>query len=132
MKKIWQLIISLAMPQLAGLIGSLFTAPSINNWYATLNRPVIAPPNWIFAPVWTALFLLMGLAVYLVWSKGFKSRGVKPALIVFSCQLVLNVFWSVLFFGLHSPLWALMEIILLWLMILWTSVLFFKVFKVSE
>ena len=80
MNKIWKFIISIAVCQLAGAIGSFFTAPEIDNWYASLTRPSIAPPNWVFAPVWTTLFFLMGLAVYLVWLKGSDKKEVKLAL----------------------------------------------------
>lgn len=119
MKKTFKLVVSLLICQLAGFIGSLFTAPAIDSWYAGLVKPSFNPPNWLFAPVWTALFFLMGYALYLIWEKG----ALKPMLIFFF-QLVLNVAWSFLFFYLHLPFYAFLEIILLWLAILLT-ILFF-------
>ena len=120
MNKIWLLILSLFICQLAGAIGAIFTTPSIPVWYAGLNKPFFQPPGWLFAPVWTMLYLLMGIALYLVWSKGLGHAGVKTALTVFMLQLVLNTLWSVLFFGLNNPLIALVEIAVLWLAILMT------------
>ncbi|HVV15075.1 MAG TPA: TspO/MBR family protein [Candidatus Paceibacterota bacterium] len=110
----------------AGLLGSLFTAPAVGGWYATLARPDLAPPNWIFAPVWTALFLLMGIAAYLVWKRP-ASRGRTLALKLFFVQLLLNVGWSLVFFGLHNPGAALAEIALLWVSIAATVWSFSKV-----
>lgn len=107
----------------AGVVGSLFTSPNIPTWYATLTRPPIAPPNWIFAPVWTILFLLMGVAAYLVWRSGSRTQ---LALRIFGLQLALNVLWSILFFGLQSPGAAFIEIIFLWLSIVWTMYAFAK------
>ncbi|HLC64063.1 MAG TPA: TspO/MBR family protein [Patescibacteria group bacterium] len=131
MNKIWKFIISIAVCQLAGAIGSFFTAPEIDNWYASLTRPSIAPPNWVFAPVWTTLFFLMGLAVYLVWLKGSDKKEVKLALITFDLQLLFNIFWSILFFGLQSPSWAFAEILVLLLLIALTIISFAKVSKAA-
>lgn len=124
-----KLIISLLIPQLAGLVGSLFTTPSIAGWYSTLARPELAPPNWIFGPVWTTLFVLMGIAVFLVWKKGLDRKDVKMALAIFIGQLILNTLWSIIFFGLHSPGLAFVEIIFLWLAILATIITFAKISK---
>jgi benzodiazapine receptor len=126
-----RLIISLALPQLAGAAGSLFTAPSIPIWYAALEKPSFSPPNWIFAPVWIILFLLMGISLYLVWSKGLENRKVKTAVLIFSGQLGLNIIWSLLFFGLQSPFYAFIEIIILWLAILLTIISFYKISKIA-
>lgn len=127
-----KLIISVVGAELVGIIGSVFTAPAIKSgWYAGLAKPEIAPPNWIFAPVWTALFALMGVAVFLVWKSGFEKRNVKIALIIFDIQLVLNIFWSAIFFGLKNPGWAFVEIIFLWLAILFTIIFFAKISKTS-
>ena len=111
----------------AGGIGSAFTASAIPEWYATLAKPSFSPPNWIFAPVWTLLYILMGLAAALVWRKGLQSPQVRTALVVFLIQLILNMIWSVLFFGLRSPLYGLVDIVFLWVMILVTIAQFFKV-----
>lgn len=110
----------------AGLIGSVFTARSIPAWYAGIVKPSFNPPNWIFGPVWTALFVLMGIALYLVWRQGVRRFPVKYALAVFGLQLALNVMWTVIFFGLHSPFLAAIEIVVLWLAILWTIAAFWN------
>lgn len=113
--------------QLAGFVGSLFTTPSIPTWYAAIQKPSFNPPNWIFGPVWTTLFVLMGVAAFIVWNKGLDKKGVKAALLLFIIQLVLNMLWSYLFFALHSPLYAFVEIIILWLAILLTMLKFFPI-----
>lgn len=122
---------ALVLPQLAGVIGSAFTIPSVQTWYVTLVRPAIAPPSLVFAPVWTTLFLLMGIAAFLVWRKGWNRKGVRIALTLFLVQLVLNTLWSVLFFGLHSIGGALIEISILWVAIVATMVAFAKVSRVA-
>ena len=129
--KILKLIISILICQGAGAIGSLFTSPAISTWYAIIQKPSFNPPNWIFAPVWILLFLLMGLSLYLIWSKGFKYKGTKIAIFVFFVQLILNVLWSILFFALQSPLYAFIEIIILWFMILLTIISFYRVSKIT-
>ncbi len=106
--------------ELVGNIGSLATFSQINSWYATLVKPSFNPPNWIFGPVWTILYALMGIALYLVWLKGLKKSEGRLALGAFALQLILNVKWSFLFFGLHWPLVAFVEIVLLWLAIVLT------------
>jgi len=122
-----KLIFSIVVCQIAGVLGSLFTYPSIPTWYATLKKPGFTPPSWLFAPVWTILFALMGISAYLVWNKGLENKEVKRSLLIFSIQLVLNVLWSFLFFGLESPFYAFMEIILLWFAIALTILNFFKI-----
>jgi benzodiazapine receptor len=108
------LVASILICQVAGLIGSLFTTPAIPTWYAGLAKPWFTPPRWLFAPVWTSLFLLMGIALFIVWRQGWGDRAVRIALSAFGAQLVLNILWSVLFFGLRSPLAGLIEIVVLW------------------
>jgi len=93
-----KLVISILIAQCAGIFGSLFTAPSITTWYAGLNKPPIAPPNWLFGPMWIALYALMGVAFYLIWDK--KNSGIAKTL--YFIQLTLNALWSWIFFGLHS------------------------------
>ncbi|MFH1696659.1 MAG: TspO/MBR family protein [Candidatus Diapherotrites archaeon] len=129
MRKIARLIAAVVLCQLAGIIGAIFTTQAIGTWYAELARPEFAPPNWIFAPVWTVLFLLMGIALFIVWEKYKAGAEAKPALSIFGAQLALNVLWSVLFFGLQSPALAFAEIILLWLAIAATIALFYKISK---
>lgn len=113
----------------AGL-GSLFTTPSIESWYVTLRKPLWTPPNWLFGPVWTALYLGMAIAAWLVWRRAGVSGG-KLALTLFALQLVLNVCWSAIFFSAHMPGLAFADIVLLWLLILATVVSFWPISRVA-
>ena len=122
-----KLITSIIVCQLAGVVGSIFTTPAIPTWYATLRKPSFTPPNWVFSPVWISLFVLMGIAAFLVWNKGLSDQRVKTALGIFALQLILNVLWSAMFFGLRSPLAGLIEIAVLWVAILLTILYFFRV-----
>lgn len=128
MKKAWKLIVTLGVSYLAAFVGSLFTANSVTDWYAALQKPWFTPPAWLFAPVWTVLFTLIGISAYLVWREDGK-KGMKAAMAAFDFQLGLNVAWSMLFFGLQSPLLAMIGIAALWLAILITIVLFWKISK---
>jgi benzodiazapine receptor len=125
-----KLVICLVICQLAGIIGSIFTTPAIPGWYATLERPAFTPSNWLFAPVWTFLFLLMGITLYLIW-QAYPKKEAKSALLFFVIQLGLNILWSVIFFGLKSPMIAFFEIVVLWLAILLTIAKSFEVSKVA-
>jgi len=116
---------------LAGLLGSLFTFQSIPTWYASLNKPPFNPPNWVFGPVWTTLYLLMGSAAYLVYREGFGRNEVKAAIYAFACQLCLNAAWSVAFFGLRSIAGGMATIIMLWLAIALMLVLFYRVSRTA-
>jgi tryptophan-rich sensory protein len=129
MGKIVRFIIAILICQLAGIIGSLFTTPSIPTWYASLEKPSFAPPNWLFGPVWITLFTLMGISFYLVWNKGLKNKMIKKGLFIFGIQLFLNVLWSFLFFGLRSPLYGFIEIIVLWIAIGFTILKFYRISK---
>jgi len=125
--KDWLALIGfVVLSQAAGAVGSLFTFSAIAGWYLELARPALSPPNWVFGPVWNTLYILMGVAAFLVWKRGSGPR-VRRALLVFGLQLSLNALWSVLFFGLQSPALGLMCIAALWLSIVWTIVLFGKV-----
>jgi tryptophan-rich sensory protein len=124
---VFKLVISIVVCQCAGAIGSIFTASSIPTWYATLNKPVFTPPNWLFAPAWITLYLLMAIAAFLVWRRGLHIKPVRIALILFLIQLIINVVWSVVFFGLQSILSGLIVIVILWIMILFTIIQFYKV-----
>ncbi len=128
---ILKLVASIVACQCAGLIGSAFTTPSIPTWYASLNKPLFTPPNWLFAPAWITLYLLMAIAAYLVWRKGLNTSGVTRALVIFLVQLVLNALWSVVFFGFQAPLWGVVVIILLWVAILLTMLKFFKISRAA-
>mgnify|MGYP002152814563 CR=1 FL=1 len=127
MKEVAKLFVSVGASFLAGAVGSIFTAPAITGWYEMLEKPALNPPSWVFGPAWTTLYLLMGIAAFLVWRRGFGRRDVKIALLAFAVQLVLNAIWSILFFGLRSPGWALAEIIVLWAAIITTTILFRRV-----
>ena len=124
-----KLVISLIIPFIASLIGSLFTSSEISTWYLTLTKPSFNPPNWIFGPVWTVLYLLMGISLYFIWIN--KSKLKKIAITVFGVQLGLNALWSILFFGLKQPLLAFIEIIFLWFTILLTIIYFYRIDKKS-
>jgi tryptophan-rich sensory protein len=111
-----------------GIVGSVFTVSNIPTWYATLVKPELAPPNWIFGPVWTTLYMLMGVAAWLVW----RTRGdTRQALTIFGIQLALNLAWSWLFFGLQSPLLGLWCIGAMWLAIVATIVVFYRHSRVA-
>lgn len=126
-------IISVVLTCLAiGYLSGNVTQSSITTWYPTLVKPSFNPPNWIFAPVWSLLFTMMGVAAGLVWNHiESEKEVVKKALIFFIIQLALNALWSYLFFGLQNPLLAGIEIILLWLMIYETYLKFSKINKIS-
>lgn len=126
-----KLIVAVAGSQSAGVLGALFTMPAITTWYAALTRPDFSPPNWVFGPVWTTLYLLMGVAAFLVWRSGLQEKAVRVGLGFFVAQLFLNSLWSIFFFGLQSPGLAFGEIILLWLMIVMTIRYFAKVSKTA-
>ena len=124
-------IASIVICQMAGIIGSIFTTPAIPTWYANINKPTFRPPNWVFAPVWTTLFLLMGIALFLIWRKGLDKKENRIAFSVFIIQLILNTLWSILFFGLESPFAAFIEIIFLWVAILASIILFFRISRLA-
>lgn len=122
-----KLIASILIPQVAGALGAIVTAPAISAWYAALDKPGFTPPGWLFGPAWTLLYLLMGIALYLVWREPRRDGPKKQALAAFAAQLVLNTAWSFIFFGLKAPGPALAEIIVLWVAIAATIVLFRRV-----
>ncbi len=126
-----KLIISIALCQMAGFVGAIFTSSSIPTWYAGLNKPSFNPPNWIFGPVWTILFLMMGISFYIIWNLGIDKKDVKAALIIFGVQLLINILWSVIFFGMQSPFYAFIEIIILWIAILFTIIKFYNLSPVA-
>lgn len=124
-----KLILSIILIEIIGSLGAIATTPAIPGWYASLIKPFFTPPSWVFGPVWTSLFFLMGFALYLVWQEGLEKRPVRLAVYTFSIQMILNVLWSFLFFGMQNPLFGLIEIIILWFVIIITI---FKFFKVSR
>jgi translocator protein len=119
--------ICIAIPLIAGLIGSLFTMAAIPTWYASLNKPFFNPPNWIFGPVWTILYILMGISLYLIVREGLKTPLVRQGVALFAIQLVVNLVWSIVFFGMHSPVSALAVIFLLLALLIGTIVLFYRI-----
>lgn len=129
MRDIHKLIISIAGCELVGLIGTPFTIASIPTWYAQLIKPSFSPPNWIFGPVWTTLYFLMGLSAYIIWRNGVKNKKIKIALRLFLLQLLFNFLWSFIFFGLHQPFLALIDIIALFIALILTMVTFSKISK---
>ncbi len=130
-RDIVEAVVSIVVCQGAGLIGSLATFPSIPTWYASLEKPPFNPPNWVFGPVWTTLYTLIGIAAFLVWRKGIRNREVKIALGIFLVQLVLNTLWSVIFFGLNALAGGLVVIVVLWIAILLTIITFFRISKAA-
>jgi benzodiazapine receptor len=130
--KILKIVLLVAVCVTLGYLSGMVTRDSINTWYPTLTKPVFNPPNWIFAPVWTLLYIMMGIAAGLVWTSNSDHKAIRKALGFFAIQFGLNVLWSYLFFGLHNPLLALAEIILLWLMIWETYSQFKKIDKLAS
>jgi len=126
-KDYFLLIISVAISLSAGLIGSIFTLTGPDSWYAALNKPFFNPPNWLFGPVWTILFIIMGVALFLVWRQGWRQEAVRKALKLFFIQLGFNIIWSYFFFTLENPRLAFLEIIALWLAIVATMIAFYAV-----
>lgn len=126
-----KLLFCIGVSQAAGLLGSVFTVTGTGSWYQDLDRPVAAPPNWVFGPVWTVLYTLMGIAVFLVWQRGLARPGVKAALAIFTLQLGLNALWSIVFFGLENIGGALIVILLLLGAIGLTMMLFWRVSRVA-
>lgn len=130
MKNFWKLFLSIIICESAGLIGTIFTFSSINSWYSVLNKPFFTPPNWLFGPVWTTLYLLMGISLYLILQAKTKNKKIKSrALQIFFLQLGLNAIWSIVFFGLHAIFLSLIVIILLWFLIFETIRRFAKIKK---
>jgi len=119
-KKAFYIIVAVSVCLLIGFLSGFATQSSVDTWYATLNKPSFNPPNWLFAPVWTLLYLLMGIAAGIVWAKGFYHVWVKTALYYFGFQLLFNALWSIVFFGFQNPFWALLVILILLVLILYT------------
>jgi translocator protein len=124
---ITKLIISIISSFAAGGIGSLFTFKAIPTWYPGLRKPPYTPPDWAFGPVWTLLYILMGISVFLIWQKGLDTSSALFAFVLFWLQLVINALWSVIFFGMKSKGGGVITIIILWLLILATIITFFNI-----
>ena len=126
-----KLIIALIVPQLFAIAGALFTETGLNSWYNLIEKPAFNPPNWVFGPVWTILYILMGISAFLIWRQKLDKKEIRFALLIFIFQLALNLFWSFIFFGLENPGIALTEIISLWFAILATIIAFYQINKVA-
>lgn len=124
---LFKLVISVAIPEIAGGIGSVFTIEAIPGWYSTLIRSPLTPPNWIFAPMWISLYFLMGISFYLIWMRNEKTGYLYLAYTLYLIQLALNVLWSFLFFGIHEILFGGIEIVFLWFFILASIIEFMKI-----
>lgn len=127
--KLGKLIVAIAVCQLAGFIGSVFTIPAISTWYAELMKPWFTPPGWIFGPAWIILYTLMGIALYIVWQKGLKQKDQKTATELFIIQLIYNAVWSILFFGFHALALSFIEILILWALIAKVTLDFYRIDK---
>jgi translocator protein len=125
------LVICVAIPLLVGVAGSLATATSIPTWYAGLVKPPLTPPNWAFGPVWTTLYILMGISLYLVVREGIATKPVQQGIIAFGGQLFVNLLWSLVFFGLQSPLLGLITILLLIILVVISMFYFYRVSHVA-
>jgi tryptophan-rich sensory protein len=125
-KKLILAVLSIALCELAGALSSIAVLGSAV-WYALLNKPSLAPPVWVFGPVWLVLYALIGLSAYMVWEKGKRKKRTSLALNTFSQQLVLNGMWPIFFFGLRSTFCGLIDIIVLWFTIIITMVKFYKI-----
>ncbi|MFX0068901.1 MAG: TspO/MBR family protein [Promethearchaeota archaeon] len=123
--------VSIISSLLIGFAGNIFNFESLETWYPTLIKPGWTPPNWIFAPVWSTLFILMGISTFLVWREGFDKRAVKIALGVYVIQFALNLMWSWAFFGLQSPLFGFIVIVVLWIAIFANIVVYARVSKLA-
>ena len=125
-----RLIISILLPQVTGALGALVTISYVGSWYQTINKPSFTPPSWVFGLAWTTLYLLMGIALFLIWKSNHPLK--KQALWLFGIQLFLNGIWSPAFFGLESPILGLVIIVPLWIMIVVCIKVFFQVNKTAS
>ena len=127
MRRLVVIVLAILLCEAVGFVGSIFTAKSVNTWYATLQKPSFSPPNWIFAPVWAVLYALMGIAAALILFRGWNLSSVRTALILFLVQLVFNAAWSAIFFGLRAPGPAFFELIALWILVFVTLWCFVRI-----
>lgn len=125
------LVVALVVPQVVGVAAGRATSRSIRDWYPRLRKPGFTPPNWLFAPAWLVLYVLMGIASWRVWQEGTATPGVRVALVVYGVHLLLNGLWSILFFGARRPDWALGEVVFLWGSVVASAWLFYQVDSVA-
>jgi len=131
MRKLLKLGTSIVVCLLVGGFGTIFSISSIPTWYTSLHKPFFNPPNWIFGPVWTILYVLIGISFYLIWKKGIKSIKVRSAINLFVIQLGLNAIWTPVFFGMHNPPWAFVIILLMIYFSVLTIISFKKINKLA-
>lgn len=132
MRSYLKLFVSVLVCLLAGGLGTIFTINAIPTWYAGLSKPSFSPPNYLFGPVWTVLYILMGVSLFLIWKRGFKTKKVRDAIYVFGIQLFLNAIWSPIFFGAKNLGLAFVVIIAMWFYIVKTIKLFAKIDKTAS
>lgn len=128
--KILKILVSILICQNAGIIGSVFTSTT-TDWYLSLQKPWFQPPGWLFAPIWIILYTLMGISLYLVWEKGLERKDVKVGLLFFGIQLILNSLWTFIFFGLQLSLYGLIEILILFIVVMATTIKFYKISRAA-
>ena len=126
-----KLILSIAIPLAVGFTSSFFTITGVGSWYQTIQLPSWNPPDWIFGPVWTTLYMMMGIAFYLIWKANTTRNQKNYAILMFVLQLIFNFFWSFIFFNQHEPGWAFTEIVALWILILVTIFTFAKINNIA-
>lgn len=131
MKNWVKLIVSILIVWIVGGFGSIFTAGSVNTWFTTLTKPTFNPPSWLFGPVWTILYIMIGISLFLVWKSNVKLKFKKTAYWIFAVQILLNGFWSVAFFGMQNPALAFLVIVLLWISIILNIIYFYKISKTA-
>jgi translocator protein len=131
MNNILKLIIAIAIPVIVGSVSGFFTVKGVGTWYLTIQKPSWNPPSWIFGPVWTTLYVMMGIAFFLIWRSSAGTELKRTAILLFSFQLILNFFWSFIFFSQQQIGWALVEIIAMWFAILFTIFAFARINNVA-
>jgi translocator protein len=131
MKEWIKLVIAIAIPVGVGALAGYFTATGVDSWYRSIEKPSWNPPDGVFAPVWTTLYIMMGIALYLVWKSSAPQDQKRRAIVLWSVQLLFNALWSFLFFNIHNIGLALADIIVLWLAILVTIFLFARIHKLA-
>jgi tryptophan-rich sensory protein len=131
MNKTSRIILTTVGTLIIGSASGLLTADAIGTWYAALQKPSFNPPNWVFGPAWTILYILMGIGMGLIWTSTAPANSIRNAWIIYGVQLGLNVLWTLIFFGLRQPTWALVEIVLLWLAIVWTIRTFLPIHRAA-
>jgi len=130
-KSIIRFLVSISLPVAVGAVAGLFTASSVKTWFVTLNKPSFNPPSWLFAPVWTTLYIVMGIAFFIIWQSKANEIIKKRSMKIYFVQLFFNFTWSFVFFYAQQPGWALVNIVVLWLLIAITIFWFSQISRVS-